>query len=174
MSGINPTKISIRLEEVLSGNGFIDGWFYHLVDKKLSQLCESPIEALLGAALLFNDKFNGIPGSSLVLAGQHELPEWPPEAILLIPQFEIGEYRVDWLYRDGQNLTFIECDGHEFHERTKQQAARDKKRDRDIQNHGPVLRFTGSEIWADPFHCASQIVDFVSERNVPSEWRCRV
>lgn len=38
----------------------------------------------------------------------------------------------------------IECDGHEFHERTKRQAARDRSRDRAIQAFGyRIFRFTG-------------------------------
>ncbi len=168
---IDPSKTAARLTESLEGQGFLDAWFYHLVDKSLARRCESPIEALLGAALLFSDRFNGMPGYPLALARQDELPDWTTEARLLIPQFQLCGYRIDWVYRDGQNLTFIECDGREFHERTKEQAARDKKRDREIQAHGPILRFTGSEIWADPFHCAAQIETFVDERNIPPELR---
>ena len=53
----------------------------------------------------------------------------------------------------------IECDGHEFHERTKAQAAHDKARDRELQGRGyQVLRFAGSEIWRAPFEVASEIL----------------
>ena len=45
---------------------------------------------------------------------------------------------------------FIETDGHEFHEKTKEQAAKDKKRDRFlITKCDRLLHFTGSEIWND-------------------------
>lgn len=45
----------------------------------------------------------------------------------------------------------VELDGHDFHERTKEQASRDKKRDRDLAAIGlPVIRFTGSDIYKDP------------------------
>lgn len=48
----------------------------------------------------------------------------------------------------------IELDGHDFHERTKEQARRDKSRDRNFTNQGwKVLRFTGSEVYADPELC---------------------
>lgn len=55
-------------------------------------------------------------------------------------------------WRRGRDVyVAIECDGHDFHERTKEQAERDKKRDRDIQSLGwNVARFTGSEIVRDP------------------------
>lgn len=52
----------------------------------------------------------------------------------------------------------VECDGHEFHERTKEQAAKDKSRDRALNGLGyDVFRFTGSELWRDPFGCAEQV-----------------
>ena len=52
----------------------------------------------------------------------------------------------------------IECDGHDFHERTKEQAERDRSRDRwMIANGVQVIRFTGREIWRDPEECARQI-----------------
>ena len=39
----------------------------------------------------------------------------------------------------------VECDGHDFHEKTKDQVARDKSRVRDLEIAGwRVLRFTGS------------------------------
>lgn len=82
----------------------------------------------------------------------------------LTPQARIDQYRVDFLfwiehglYREG---VVIECDGHEFHERTKQQAERDKRRDRAIVAAGfPVLRFTGSEIVRDPAACAEEVLE---------------
>jgi very-short-patch-repair endonuclease len=52
----------------------------------------------------------------------------------------------------------VECDDHEYHERTKQQAIRDKTRDRAFQAQGfQVLRFTGSEIWRDALKCAAEV-----------------
>lgn len=66
------------------------------------------------------------------------------------PQAQIGEYRVDFLITcSGSKRAgiVIECDGHNYHERTKEQAARDRRRDRWMQGQGfLVLRFTGSEI----------------------------
>lgn len=65
-------------------------------------------------------------------------------------QAEILTYRCDFLItHSGFKIPgiVVECDGHAFHERTREQAARDRKRDRDMQNAGYiVLRFTGSEI----------------------------
>jgi hypothetical protein len=55
-------------------------------------------------------------------------------------------------------LIAVECDGHDFHEKTKEQAAADKARDREIVAAGiTVLRFTGSEIWKDAEKCAQEV-----------------
>ena len=54
----------------------------------------------------------------------------------------------------------IECDGHNFHERTKEQASSDKERDRTLQKFGLlVFRYTGSDIWGDVFGCAHEALD---------------
>lgn len=97
------------------------------------------------------------------------------DRITLRPQHQIGSYRADFLLEhlsafplrtadEPYAETFrvvIECDGHDFHERTKDQAARDRSRDREMMELGfPVLRYTGSEIWREPIKCAAQAVDF--------------
>lgn len=54
----------------------------------------------------------------------------------------------------------IECDGHDFHERTPEQAQRDKSRDRFLSEQGwIVLRFTGREITRDARSCALQAIN---------------
>lgn len=88
------------------------------------------------------------------------LPKEPVPGWFLAPQVSIGEYRVDFLYgycRDFDNwrrCLVIECDGHDFHEKTKEQAARDKSRDRFLSTQvGRVIRFSGSEIYRDVASC---------------------
>lgn len=93
--------------------------------------------------------------------------------LTLLPQFELGNYRVDFLLEieepDLRSLRLtgeqradfatliIECDGHDFHEKTKEQAQRDKERDRMLQSMGHhVFRFTGAEIWRDSCQCGEQ------------------
>ena len=85
-----------------------------------------------------------------------------PRWIMATQQTVIG-YRVDFtisrIYGDDVVDIVVECDGHDFHEKTKEQAARDKRRDRDLAAEGwTVLRFTGSELWADPFACVQDVV----------------
>ncbi|MGK3981368.1 endonuclease domain-containing protein [Sorangium sp. So ce118] len=48
----------------------------------------------------------------------------------------------------------IELDGHDWHERTKEQAAADRQRDRRMAVMGwTVVRYTGSEVYQDPAEC---------------------
>lgn len=75
-------------------------------------------------------------------------------------QAPIGEYRADFLLtvldHNGGTLgrVVVECDGHAFHERTKDQAARDRSRDRAMTLAGyTVMRFTGSEIYNNLVGC---------------------
>lgn len=167
---IDISKLTARMGEALDENGFMACYFFHNVEMA-TRVCESPIEAMLAAALLFTDRLT--PNlSPLILALHCEINDYGDKARLLIPQFKLNDYRIDFAYLEQDVLVCIECDGHDFHERTKLQAARDKQRDRNIQAAGyPILRFTGSEIWNDPFYCATQIHDFVSERHVPAEFR---
>jgi hypothetical protein len=52
----------------------------------------------------------------------------------------------------------VEVDGHDFHDRTKQQASYDKEQDREITLEGyRVIRFTGSDIFRDPYKCVEDI-----------------
>ena len=118
--------------------------------------CESPIEALMGIAL-----WRQMPS----LAEGH-----------IFAQYKAldGKYRVDFLLNPfwyqtpeeplPQLLIAVECDGHEFHEKTKEQAAADKRRDRDLTRAGlRVMRFTGSEIYRDALKCAAEVDAVIDE-----------
>jgi len=87
----------------------------------------------------------------------------------IIPQAQIGKYRVDFLIEEvitGSKIV-VECDGHDFHERTKEQAERDRKRDRKLQSEGYfVMRFTGSELHRDPMECVHELHSQVSDASM--------
>lgn len=128
----------------------------------------SPIErALLAAMLTDNSCFRVLDPS-----GQRVLLEYFDDPIIDIiqPQAMIGQFRVDFLIRRGSMIdgsvfpgaVVVECDGHDFHERTKEQAKRDRSRDRALQQLGfTVFRFTGSEIWANPHACVAEVRKFL-------------
>jgi len=103
--------------------------------------------------------------------------------LLIEPQKKIGKYRVDFLLtfsgvrqweKDSNgnytpmvkimNTMVIECDGHDYHEKTKEQAKRDKSRDRVLQSVGyKIYHFTGSEIFQDNMKCAEQVIKDLTE-----------
>lgn len=67
--------------------------------------------------------------------------------------------------KPGWDRLIVECDGHDFHERTKEQATRDRERDRDAQIAGmEIYRFTGSELWRNPLGCAEQVIAWANRR----------
>jgi len=118
--------------------------------------CESPIEQMMFLALSTTASLYG-------------------ETLQINTQYRIDDYRADFYVRSWEvcskcKATFersviVECDGHDFHERTKEQASRDKKRDRIFQQKGyTVFRFTGSDIWKDVFECAGEVTNFLREQ----------
>jgi very-short-patch-repair endonuclease len=142
--------------------------------------CESPIEQrllchLAVMALPFNDTGLAYPRPLILSAGfpleRAELidsyigPAGGAAFLLVQPTF--GRYRLDFAVVArvaGPDLLriAIECDGHAFHERTKQQAQADKSRDRKLTSAGfRIFRFTGSEIFRDVEKCAAEIEGFL-------------
>jgi hypothetical protein len=73
----------------------------------------------------------------------------------LMPQVEIGKYRVDFALVERKIV--IEIDGHDYH-KTREQRTRDAQRERYLQLNGwRVIRFTGSEIYKDPSGCVAEV-----------------
>lgn len=151
----------------------------------LGAKCKSPIERLLlEAILLFFHKRNlcdegwGVGPSTYtpMLEDPFGLSKYAAgETNFIDAQVRIENYYADFVVarieHNGPDRylrtphVVVECDGHDFHERTKEQAQSDKLRDRVMQQKGyAVLRFTGSEIWRDPWGCAVQINDFLEQK----------
>lgn len=143
-------------------------------------LFESPIERLFCMAFLIH--VLNIGDDVAMQAGDSYTPIrfGSGEIVTIYPQASIGDYRVDflidrvdelpepvegkpakeWPVKRYTSQLIVECDGHDFHEKTKEQAKRDKKRDRELQKCGyAVFHFTGSEIWNDAFKCAAEAYD---------------
>lgn len=118
--------------------------------------CESPLEVdLLGELLCLSSP----PPSHLC----------PLPMVEILAQSSIGDYRVDFLiqttnFEDKPISIVVEVDGHEFHEKTKEQARRDKERDRFLTASGyVVMRFTGSEVYKNAGECAQQIGAYIEK-----------
>ena len=138
----------------------VEGFAWKL--DRLGTQCGSPIETRLLAGLLCHLDGHGI---GTVIFSALPNPPWLRDADVEVTlQKEIGDYRVDFhiLLRRHDRQIIVECDGHDFHERTKEQARRDKARDRwfvtqDIR----VLLFTGSEIYRDTQECVAEIANLI-------------
>lgn len=132
--------------------------------------CRSPIESIFGAWLIWLDgEPFGAPwiDGGFLFDNPSSLPQEETH-FFITPQASIDSYEVDFcisLYaRKKWSRFVIECDGHDFHEKTKEQAARDKRRDRVLVTEGfPVMRFTGSEIFRNPESCYEQVQSMVSK-----------
>lgn len=121
--------------------------------------CESPIEQMLALELanlklydayLFNPNMNiiGVENQSQIKCNNIE-------------------YRVDFLipvifYKKIYRCFIIECDGYEFHQKTKEQVKNDNIRQRNIEMSGyKVIRFSGTEIFNDSYKCALEVLDII-------------
>ena len=88
-------------------------------------------------------------------------------------QYKIKNYRADFfveLFSCNGNKYIIECDGHDFHEKTKEQAKYDKQRERIfVQNGYKVLRYSGSEIYKDFESITQELFDIFSNEYAEAE-----
>lgn len=101
--------------------------------------CESPAERALLIALI------GVP---------------IPMHVTL--QKTIGVYRADFAFESTHHRLVVEVDGHQWHQATQDQVARDHARDRYLLTHGwPVMRFTALEAFRDGPSCAAEIVRYL-------------
>ena len=138
-------------------------------------MAASPIEDLLLEAILESVPY----GCDLYFEGSNYGEcEWPRCWLNMYREVKIGPYRADFVMGVGgfELLRLvIECDGHDYHERTKEQAAHDRKRDRYMIRHGYLtVRFTGSEIHQDAMACAADVFQSIKIVRFMREDRLRL
>lgn len=143
-------------------------------------LCESPLERRLGEAMLDVFQEMRIELQDCELPGMlAHLPGWDSYWYC---QLDMGWCRPDFTLvsrvpfdaadigyakdpAEYDHTLIIEVDGHDFHERTKEQARRDRGRDRRMLAQSMVpLRFTGQEVHQDAQACASQAIQLYVDR----------
>lgn len=159
--GLKPDVVeAMRLALATSLSGAAFGLLYVVGD------CQSPIEQLFVAALWQGRGFNMV----FRLSGDRAIrvPGWRDEmssygVVEVTPQEKVGIYSADFMIKVTSGLgsarVAVECDGHDFHERTRKQAQHDKKRDRFFASERlTVLRFTGSEITRDARGCVFEVM----------------
>lgn len=124
--------------------------------------CESPIERQMALAFSRTDGFSWRRSSDPLWVLGH----WPSRAMQLMAQVEWLSHRADFAlvpagWTSAKPIPLVvEVDGHDYHERTKEQAERDRRRDRLMTHSGAtVLRFTGREVWRNAEACAAEVLD---------------
>ena len=179
---LNDCRRQVAIEAATEAQAGFDWQFL-----TFSARCQSPIEKLLLAALVAGRNswgYAGPDGIDLIFhaTDRDGPPGCPWDCVMISAQSKIAGYKADFLIdislKSGNKVLVIECDGHDFHEKTKAQAAHDKRRDRTMTYDGAqVLRFTGTEIWADPRACADEIYsmleDVIYANKSPSGTRSR-
>jgi very-short-patch-repair endonuclease len=117
-------------------------WFCRL-DEYSKNKNLTPIERVMNIILISVDQ---------KLSSFYSFNEKP--FLFIYPQTEISKYRADFVVCFAEKYIhkkyIIECDGHKFHEKTKEKAKNDKQRERFFVKNGyNVLRYSGSEIYND-------------------------
>jgi len=160
-----------RLDELLNRAKAEAAAEIHNLYSYAADRCESPIEKILVAEFVrpwTTLSWDTRPEILIPPSGSIEHVQAPPmDGVYLWPQIAIGPYRVDFVV--GVNVldrptsyAIVECDGHDYHERTKEQAQRDKARDRYLTGKGfRILRYTGSEIYRDPEAIWNEIISIL-------------
>lgn len=122
-----------------------------------SRNADSPIETILGAAIIMRFERGGRP-LQLAMEPHHE-----SRGLLLIPQLKWSIYRSDWAIYNPKSTgaLLIECDGKDFHS-SPEQVEHDRRKDQAAHDRGYLtMRFTGSQIHRDSDGCAQRIFELV-------------
>ena len=122
--------------------------------------CESPIEKKMLDALA--------PYFPCLTDRRDELAATGPSGTLLQQHgvtIDSARMRLDFAVLGPAKLVAVECDGFDYHDRTPEQATRDKARDRLLRRAGwEVVRYTGQELHRDAAKCAAEIVSLASTK----------
>lgn len=137
-------------------------WMGVLETQGTLDVCESPIERAFLAAFEMHCLLHkatphiGMPSDEIIARSR----ETKCLEMFIVPQWKVGSYRADFLLgmagagTHRQTSIIVECDGHQWHEKTREQARRDKERERALNLEvAKVIRFTGSEIHNRPLAC---------------------
>lgn len=138
---------------------YVRSEFIHRLYVNISHT-ESPLEAAFVACMMALPQF------------EWSAIEWRTQAPV---EVEGRGYRLDFVFEPSEYGIFkdiagpqapkiaVELDGHEFHERTKEQVTYRNRRDRDLQSDGwTVLHISGSEFNAAPEKVTEEVYQRVS------------
>jgi very-short-patch-repair endonuclease len=148
----------------------------NVVACKLWGLTGSPTESILTLAL-FDKLSHFYDGWICRVYSEHEYRQALAEqkinggCFVLVPQWSVNEVGlvdlavfIPGLHRH-RPIVVVECDGHHFHERTPEQASKDRRRIRTLHRLGiPVYPFTGTDVVRTSEESAQEIAEFIDTR----------
>lgn len=153
------------VEKIFEGFNKENIWFYSNFHSDLLKQCESPIEKDYLINLLYIGELSNL---DLNIRGQYKIITDKNRYKVDFYVTGLQEYTLEkdegtFIQTRGVNLC-IECDGHDFHEKTKEQVKRDKQRERNLVKKGyKIIRFTGSEIYQDAKKCALETLRILND-----------
>lgn len=120
--------------------------------------CRSPIEQIFWLAFSIYECEANLSNYCVWLEPQYEImcgkKKYVVDFLVMLEDFTSEEPNLETIV--------IECDGHEFHERTKEQVRRDNERQLSLKMNGyDVVRLSGSQIYNDPMGCAEKIYRYI-------------
>lgn len=126
--------------------------------------CKSPIEVIFNFAFDLVAYAEGYAG--VWLQPQYEVHSRSEDKAYYVDFAFLAEEVDEMIYIKNPSFKLaIECDGHEFHEKTKEQVSHDNEREYDLKMQGyDVLRFSGSQIYNKPLRCAAQTLEYITQK----------
>lgn len=149
----------------IQSNFFSQEMYCNLVEQDMS----SPIEQMFWIACHVLCKANLTEVNPDIEFNKKGEPE-RGYGIFITQQAKVGRYKVDFLFvcndyflPENNIPLIVELDGHDFHDKDKKQRAYEKSRDRFLVKSGyKVLHFTGSEVVADPYRVAYEVLEHMA------------
>jgi hypothetical protein len=144
------------------------------------EACESPIERQFALGFFLVEGWTAVPFGKKSIKITSPNPEL---SIVVVPQSEWSDakgvviWRVDFALQvecaEGVFYKLaVEIDGHEWHERTKDQVRRDRERERALLSStglNALIRFSGSEVFGDPAGAVVEAINVVVSQS--GVWR---
>ncbi len=146
--------------------------------------CESPIERQFALGFFLIEGWSAVPTGRKSIRVQSPNEDW---GFRVIPQCKFESHRtperpvigrVDFvLEAEVATGSFyklgVELDGHEWHERSKEQATRDRERERRLLSDSglnALIRFSGSEVFRDPASAATDAINVLTNQWAMFAW----
>lgn len=148
-------------ENRIAHNDLTSLLFFYICGCDYSE-CKSPIEVLFLFAFDLYKCEQDFP--DICLYSQYEIKKSSGEKYVADFVFDASECSMTEDGFESYKL-IIECDGHEFHEKTKEQVERGNIRNMELQEMGyEILHFSGSQIYKNPYLCAIKTYKYILKK----------